>query len=137
MDNRRTIPGYKYYLDAATRLRPSVFVTFLSIRERAGAEVGGVAFEVEPAALAALDERERNYRREEVTGRLDAELPGPVLAYVGRDEARERFSRGRAFGRACVARRYFEAVRSLGDEFERTTDPLDVPVRDLIRVDVD
>ena len=31
MDNRRTIPGYKYYVDPETGERPPVRVTFLSL----------------------------------------------------------------------------------------------------------
>src|SRR5687767_9643026 len=52
MDNRRTIPGYKYYLDAATGERPAVFVAFLDIVEDPGSAVEGISFEVDPATLA-------------------------------------------------------------------------------------
>jgi cation transport regulator ChaC len=142
MDNARTIPGYKCYLDAGSRARPDIYVTFLSIRPDPGRFVNGVAFQVPAALLKLLDRRERNYRRVEVTGLLDEELPGRVFTYVGLAQARERYERGRESGTAFVAQRYFDAVtadfRSLDslDEFERTTDRLEVPRRDLVRLDV-
>src|SRR5919198_5063250 len=83
MDNRATIPGYKYYVDAAGR-RPEVFVTFLNLVPGDG--VDGVVFD---ADRAVLDARERNYRRVDVSDALD--VPGPVYAYIGLDEAVERF----------------------------------------------
>ena len=129
MDNRRTIPGYKYYLDAATGERPAVFVAFLDIVEDPGSAVEGLALEVDPATLAALDDRERNYRRVEVDGRL--------WAYTGLPEARERYARAAAAGAAVVSLAYLDGVRAgfarLGLGFD--TSP-DVPVMDLVRVDV-
>src|SRR3954451_21912489 len=95
MDNRRTLPGYRYFLDAATGERPAVYVAFLDIRERAGAHVNGVVF---PADLQALDARERNYARVEVTGHVRPDPGGPVWAYAGLPEARERCATGRRAG---------------------------------------
>src|SRR3954454_13961884 len=71
MDNRETIPGYKFYVDPETGERPAVYVAFLSIWPEAGARVEGVAFAVDDAGLAALDARERNYDRVEVTGLVE------------------------------------------------------------------
>jgi cation transport regulator ChaC len=142
MDNRRTIPGYKYYLDAETGERPAVYVTFLSISPADGGELNGVAFPAEDGTLAALDARERSYERWDVTGRVDLDLGGPVYAYVGRAEARSRLQAGRRAGTAVVSREYLEHVRgrfeALGllAEFERTTEPLSLPVRALRRLDV-
>ena len=135
MDNRRTLPGYKYYLDPATGGRPEVFVSFLDIAPDGGAAVDGVVIEV--ADLEAVDARERNYRRVEVTDALDADLGGPVWAYAGLPEARERYAQATAAGAAVVARAYLDGVRagfaSYGLAFD--TSP-DVPVVDLVRVDV-
>jgi hypothetical protein len=142
MDNRRTIAGYKYYLDAETGERPAIYVTFLSIRPDDGGEINGVVFPAEDGTLAALDDRERSYERWEVTGRVDLDLGGPVYAYVGRAAARERFEAGRHAGTAVVSREYLEHVRGRFDalgllaEFERTTDRLELPVRALRRFDV-
>jgi cation transport regulator ChaC len=138
MDNRRTIPGYKYYLDPDTGERPPVRVTFLNLYPAEESRVNGVAFPVSAEELAELDRRERNYDRIDVTPLIDADLGGTVWTYLGSEAARERF----AAGAAVVARDYFEAIRA-GFEaaggleaFDRTTDPLTVPLRRLTRVDV-
>ena len=137
MDNRRTIPGYKYYLDPAGA-RPAVFVAFLDLFPDAGASVLGLAFPVADGALEALDARERNYRRIDVREALDTDLGGPVWAYSGLEEARERYERAASEGSAVVARAYLEGVRhgfaARGLGFE--SDPVAIPVLDLTRVDV-
>src|SRR6478735_213255 len=80
MDNRISVPGYKTYRDTAGEA-PAVHVAFLDLRPAlAGAPaVNGVCLAVTGAELVALDRRERNYDRVDVT---DA-LVGPV-----RDDAR-------------------------------------------------
>jgi cation transport regulator ChaC len=138
MDNRRTIPGYKYYVDPDTGERPPVRVTFLNVYPTADGQVNGVAFPVTADQLDELDRRERNYDRVDVTRQLDLELSGTVWTYLGSDAARERF----AAGDAVVAQDYFDAIRddfaAAGglDAFERSTDPLTVPLRRLRRVDL-
>jgi hypothetical protein len=130
MDNRRTLPGYKYYLDRAGG-RPDVRVAFVDVVPDPAARVDGVVFEV--ADLGALDARERNYRRVEVE--LDG--LGAAWAYTGLAAARARYSSAVAGGRAVVAHAYLEGVRAgfaaLGLGFG--PDP-PVPVVDLVRVDV-
>ena len=137
MDNRRTIPGYKYYLDAATGGRPAVCVAFLDLVPDPACSVLGVAFAVADGDLEALDARERNYTRVEVTGSLDTDLGAPVWAYSGLDDARERYARARAAGRAVVARAYLEGVHAgfaaHGLGFDTAPE---VPVEALERVDV-
>jgi cation transport regulator ChaC len=138
MDNRRTIPGYKYYVDPDTGERPPVRVTFLNLYPAAEGRVNGVAFPVTADELDELDRRERNYERIDVTELIDAGLGGTVWTYLGSEAARERF----AAGAAVVAQGYFDAIR--GDfaatggleAFDRSTDPLTVPLRRLTRVDV-
>ena len=121
MDNRETIPGYKYFLDGAGG-RPAVCVAFLDVVPDPAAGVDGVVFEV--ADLDALDGRERNYRRVQVDG---------LWLYTGLEEARERF----AAGPTVVQRAYLESVRAgfaahgLGFGPEPA-----LPVLDLERVDV-
>jgi cation transport regulator ChaC len=125
MDNRETIPGYKYYLDEAGG-RPEVFVTFLNLVP--GGEADGVVFAVDD--LGALDARERNYARVDVSASLS--VTGPVFAYVGLDEAIARFEAARRGGRAVVARAYLEEVQAGFPD----VDPPPVPVLDLTRVDL-
>jgi cation transport regulator ChaC len=134
MDNRRTIPGYKYFLDPAGG-RPEVFVAFLDAAPEPGAAVAGLAFEVSEAALEALDARERNYRRIDVTESVDADLGGRVWAYLGRDEARERLAAGQRTGTAVVARAYVDGVRAGFAAHGLAFDPEpELPVRDLTLV---
>jgi gamma-glutamyl AIG2-like cyclotransferase len=123
MDNRRTIPGYKFYVDAATGERPEVYVAFVCIWPEAGATVEGVVMDVDD--LAALDRRERNYDRVDVSAHLDAD--GPVWAYVGSAAGRERFEAGCANGTTVVSADYLARVPG---------DPPDLPVLALLRRDV-
>ena len=126
MDNRRTIPGYKVYLDPETGERPPVYVTFLCIWPEPGASVEGVLLEVDDAGLAALDRRERNYERRDVSAHVDAETP--VWAYLASAAGRERFAAGRAEGTAVVSEEYLALVPG--------GDPPDLPVLPLLRRDV-
>ena len=131
MDNRRTIAGYKYFLEPGGG-RPDVFVSFLDAVPEPGASCIGLAFPVGTAALGELDARERNYRRVDVTALVDADLGGRVWAYLGLEEARERYEAGVRAGTAVVSRAYAEGVRAgfaaFGLDFD--TEP-EVPVRDL------
>ena len=142
MDNRETVPGYKVYVDPETGRRPPVHVAYLSIRHTPGGHVNGVALAVTAEELDGLDRRERNYDRRNVADLLDAELDGPVWAYVGSPAGRRRLAQGRATGSAVVSRGYLDDVRGGFDalgllpEFEATTDPPDLPVVDLFRRDV-
>ena len=138
MDNRRTIPGYKYYVDPETGERPAVHVAFLNVYPAPEGRLNGVAFPVTAGVLDRLDRRERNYDRIDVTPQLDVDLGGTVWTYLGSDAARERFEAGTA----VVSQDYFDAVReafaTVGglDEFDRSTDRLTVPLRRLTRVDL-
>ena len=126
MDNRRTIPGYKFYVDPATGARPDVFVTFLCVWPEPGASVEGVVFEVDDAGLDALDRRERNYDRHDVSAHVDAD--GPVWAYLASDAGRERFATGHAAGTAVVSEEYLARVPG--------AEPPELPVLPLLRRDV-
>jgi len=141
MDNSQTIPGYKYFLEP-DGTRPRIFVAFLNLVAEPGGAVNGVAFPIEAGALAGLDERERNYRRVDVAGSVEPRLDAPVWTYVGLDEARGRFDRGRRERRCAISRAYHDRVhegfraRGMADEFSRTTRPPQCPLRDLELVTV-
>jgi hypothetical protein len=138
MDNRRTIPGYKYYVDPETGERPAVHVAFLNIYPAPAGGVNGIAVPVDPEVLDQLDRRERNYERIDVSALLDVDLGGTVWTYLGSEAGRERFESGSA----VVSQEYFDGIRddfaTAGglDEFDRSTDRLTVPLRRLTRVDV-
>jgi gamma-glutamyl AIG2-like cyclotransferase len=123
MDNRQTIPGYKVYIDPDTGEQPAVYVAFVCIWPEPGATVDGVVVEIED--LAALDRRERNYDRCDVSAHLDGD--GPVWAYVASAGGRERFAAGCAAGTVVVSQDYAERVPG---------GPPDLPVRRLLRRDV-
>lgn len=142
MDNRVAIPGYKRYLDPQTAVPPAVFVAFLDLAHVPSATVDGVCLPVaDGAVLAALDRRERNYDRVDVTGRLEGAPPGTVWAYRGSAAGRARVREGAATGSLVVARAYADAVEAafatFGDaalaRLRATTAPPPGPVLDLVR----
>jgi gamma-glutamylcyclotransferase (GGCT)/AIG2-like uncharacterized protein YtfP len=124
MDNRETIPGYKIYVDPETGEQPPLHVAYLSITPAGGHHVDGYAFEVTDAELEALDRRERNYDRLDVSAHV--EFDGQVWAYVGSEAGRRRLEHGRRRGTAVIAHGYLEKVAA---------EP-DLPVRRLLRRDV-
>jgi len=142
MDNTEDIPGYKHYR-CRDGSRPEVCVAFLDLEPAEGEAVNGICLAATPERLAALDRRERNYVRVEVTESLDPRPPGRTWAYVGRPESRARLRRARARSRAVVSREYREHVlrgfAALGRDalaaFRRSTEPGGLPELDLVRVD--
>lgn len=145
MDNAVDLPGYKYFVRADDGSRPGVFVAFADLAEAgAGAPaVNGVLLAAPD--LPALDARERNYERVDMSGAVEGAPPGArVWAYVGSPAGRERFARGRAAGTVVVARAYVEAIqagfRALGPAehhaFLESSDLGGVPVMALDRVDL-
>ena len=144
MDNTLSLPGYKFYLSADSS-RPAVFVTFLNLVPAGGRHVSGVLFAVGAEELEALDRRERNYDRHDVTGMVDGPVAGRVWTYIGKPEAERRFALGLREGRAVIDKAYLESVRSgfrliaadALEEFDATTDPYGCPVVALRRINLD
>lgn len=151
MDNAVAIPGYKVY-ELPDGRRPPLAVAFLDLEPAPGDGHGvdGALLPVDADALAALDARERQYERVEVTGAVvaDGDGPppaGPVWTYVGRAPGRARVTAGRA-GRAPVAvqRAYVDLVEAafarLGAEalarFRASTEAPPFPVLELARIDL-
>jgi dephospho-CoA kinase len=143
MDNTEDLPGYKHYLRRRDGSRPAVCVAFLDLEPSTGDAVNGICLAVTPARLAALDRRERNYVRVEVTDRLHPRPPGRAWTYVGRPESRARLRRARARSRAVVSREYRERVvqgfAALGRDalarFRDSTEAGGLPELDLVRVE--
>ena len=112
MDNARTLPGYKYYVDA-TGGRPDVCVAFLDMTPLAAGRVNGVCLPVDEPALAVLDDRGPNYERVDVSDRLpgaEPAVPEPVWTYLGSAAGRDRLTHARACGRAVIHEGYLAAV---------------------------
>jgi gamma-glutamylcyclotransferase (GGCT)/AIG2-like uncharacterized protein YtfP len=145
MDNRRNLPGYKYYRDAHGA-RPDVFVAYLDLVPAepgpgaSDARVNGVCLPVDDATLEQLDRRERNYERIDVSDRVAAG-GARVWAYMGMAAARERLAEGRRTATAVIDGGYVRTVEAgfavLGDSELATVRgslaPGDLPVVDLIR----
>lgn len=111
MDNRVDIPGYKSYRLREDGSRPAVHVAFLDIVEHAGGAVDGVLIAADEARLQALDERERNYDRVEMTAAVE-DAPGRVWAYRGSRAGRERLRTGLRERSAVVDASYVEALQT-------------------------
>jgi gamma-glutamylcyclotransferase (GGCT)/AIG2-like uncharacterized protein YtfP len=132
MDNAVTIPGYKLYR-APDGSRPDVCVAFLDLEPSPDDAVDGLLLAVDDEALRALDRRERNYHRTDVTHAVDGRPRGDrVWAYLGREDSRARLQRARAQGRAVVDAAYAGAVA----RFAATTVPSGLPELPLRRVEV-
>jgi hypothetical protein len=141
MDNRRDLPGYKYYTDETGR-RPSAFVTFLDVRpwDTDGAAVNGLCLPVGEPELVALDRRERNYERVDISDRVAAD-GARVWAYVGSPEGRGRYDEGRDAGTAVIDATYLRVVDAafagLGEAEHRrchpSLEPGAIPVTELTR----
>lgn len=145
MDNRRDLPGYKYYTDADGRRR-EVYVAYLDLvpadptLAAPAPPVNGVCLPVDDAMLEQLDRRERNYERTDISERVEAG-GARVWAYVGMASARERLAEGRRTGTAVIDAGYVRTVEAgfgaLGDgelaAVRASLAPGDLPVVELIR----
>ncbi len=138
MDNRVDIPGYKSYRSSADGSRPAVYVAFLDIAADASATTHGALRTVDAPALRALDARERNYDRIDVTELIDGAPPGTVWTYRGCQAGRARLAEGIAHGTAVIdagyARSVADALSALGCEPD--VDPRALPTMCLQRVEI-
>jgi hypothetical protein len=140
MDNRLSIPGYKYYLDPVTGSRPQVHVAFLDLEPCAERAVNGICLPVNAGHLDWLDRRERQYVRNDL-GASFPMLPGPVWVYVGSEPGRHRRRTGDRAGTTVVAREYLASVEHAFDRlaaserraYDRSTSATGCPVIALSR----
>jgi hypothetical protein len=139
MNNWEGGEAAKHWLDRGTGERPRIRVAYLDLYEQSGSAVNGVALSADATRLAALDAREINYRRIDVSAAFEPAIRQRVFTYVGLDAARERCRQGAAESNVFVSSDYVGSVRRAFEqlspgalaEFERTTDPLPFPERDL------
>jgi cation transport regulator ChaC len=149
MNNWEGGTAAKHFLDRESGERPRIRVVYLDIEPLGGSSINGVAIPADEERLAALDAREINYGRVDVSAAFEPltqadDLPAAtrVFTYVGLDAARERCRRGLAEGNAFVSGDYAAGIRRAFEqlapgasaEFDRTTDPLPFPERDLLRI---
>ena len=143
MDNTRDLAGYKSYTDMRGR-RPT-YVAFLNVMPAAmGRSVNGLCFAVDRDMLAALDGRERNYERIDVSAAIRPSVAGPVWCYVGSRDALARFKRGVEGATAVIAAAYRDQVhgafkaKGVGayEQYLATTTESPLPVLELIRHEV-
>ena len=113
MDNRIDLPGYKCYV-RADGCRPDLSVCFLDIEtdESPDGRVNGVCLPVDATRLAALDRRERNYDRIDVSGRVRGADGMRVWTYRGSPQGRARFRAAVRAGTAVIHAGYVETVRA-------------------------
>jgi gamma-glutamylcyclotransferase (GGCT)/AIG2-like uncharacterized protein YtfP len=143
-DNRRAIPGYKRYRLRSDGSLPEIFVAFLDVVEDPERAVNGVVAPVDGETLAALDRRERNYDRVDVTAIVDSPVAGRVWTYVGSPSGRGRLAEGVRLDRVVLSRDYVESVhaafRALGEDeygsFTASSQLDGLPVLDLERIDL-
>jgi cation transport regulator ChaC len=139
MNNWEAADDQKHFVDPDSGLKPRIKVAYLDIEERAGSMVNGLAIPVDAARVAELDLREVNYSRIEVSAVFEPAISQRVFTYVATEQARDRCREDRPDAVVHVSREYVERVRRAfaalgGDElaeFERTTEPLRFPERDL------
>jgi cation transport regulator ChaC len=156
MNNRDTIPGYKWYVDPVSGERPGVFVTFLDVIAEAGTQCVGFLLPLtSPSELVALDRRERNYDRADVTSLISIETsgvsgvsgvggadgaPDRVWTYLGTPSARQRYAEAAGRGEAVIQASYLEGVeavfaaRGLLARYRASTRSPECPVLSLTRV---
>jgi cation transport regulator ChaC len=115
-------------------------VVSLGLTAEDDARCNGVVVRVTSDELAMLDWRERDYQRTDVTDRIaaDGPLTGPVVTYVPRPSAIERYQEARDARRAAIRRSYWELVAdafaALGSDHAAayaTTPAPDVPVVEM------
>jgi cation transport regulator ChaC len=139
MNNWETTEAEKHFVDPESGLKPRIAVAYLDVDEAAGGRVNGLAIPVDERRLAELDVREVNYLRVDVSACFEPVIPHRVFTFVGTGEARARRRLTPPAAEIFVSREYVARIRrgfaALGPdalpEYERTTDPLPFPERDL------
>lgn len=138
MNNWEATEAEKHFVDPGSGLKPRIRVAYLDIEPREGSSVNGLAIPADAARLAALDLREVNYSRIDVSSAFAPAISHRIFTYVGTEAARER-CRLETPAAVHVSREYASRIKrafaALGPdalaEYERTTEPLRFPERDL------
>jgi hypothetical protein len=143
MDNDVDLPGYKSYRLGVDGSRPQIHVAFVDVEPDPFNAVTGICMPVDAHRLRALDDRERNYRRIDVTDSVVG-ARGRVWVYRGSVAGRGRLRDGLARGRAAISREYLDEVlagiASIAPHevsaVQRAVGDAGLTVLDLVRVEV-
>ncbi|MAT03595.1 MAG: hypothetical protein CL424_00905 [Acidimicrobiaceae bacterium] len=113
-------------------------IVALGLEQSADETTNGVIGWITDDELPALDARERNYDRVDVTDLTDVTGPieGRVVTYVPQSEPIQHYRSARDRGEAAVERRYWDLVDGAFAElapgeqerYRRTTPPPDIPI---------
>lgn len=114
-------------------------IVALGIVASDGESANGVIGWADPVEIEALDRREQQYDRVDVTDLVvvrDAEVDAPIVTYVPRREPRARYEEARDRGEAAVEQRYWDLVdgafAALGpdrrERYRATTPDPDIPI---------
>jgi len=139
MDNQVDLPGYKYYIDPKTQIRPDVSVTFLNVYLQPESSIDGLLFQVSPNELKHVDRRERNYSRIDVSDKVNIAVDGKVWLYCGLPKSVERHEKAYKENKAVIAKNYselvFDAFKTHGQDaasyYMETTDNKNLPQKEL------
>jgi hypothetical protein len=139
MNNWEASADEKHFVDPESGLKPTLAVAYLDLEEAPAEAVNGLAIPVDAARLRELDAREINYERAEVSAAFEPALAHTVFVYRGTAAARQRSRAGADGIEIYASRQYIERIEraftALGpgqlDEYQRTTEPLPFPVREL------
>ena len=126
------------WVDGELQVRNGLVVS-LGLEVADDEHCNGAIVRVTADELAALDWRERDYERVDVTDRITVDRPvGRIDTYVPRPSAVERYLAARDDRRAAIRRSYWELVHTAfealgGEHLERftSTPAPDVPVVDI------
>jgi len=135
-------PGELRSWSASDDATTSGVIIYLGLKESISDCCNGVVVRLSDFEIAAVDRRERDYARVDVSALMVVEGPSienRVVTYVPRPSAIERYLHARSDGRAAVDRSYWDLVHGaferLGqselDRFTNSTPAPDVPIADV------
>lgn len=143
MYNLEDIKKYKYYLNSDGQ-REDVYISFLNIRMDDNSILEGILFNVDDIELKKLDEREKNYDRIEVTNNIFPKIKGKVWTYIASKQGGSRFHKGVLNNKIVIQKKYIDAVinayKNINTKalinFFKSTDFIDIPIKDLKRINI-
>ena len=123
MNNNHSISGYKRYFhrfhegEANSGGVVDGYIAFLGLRQCEKSNVNGIIFKVEEDELLALDQREKNYRRVDVSNYVNNLRADRVLyCYMPSEEGLQRYIEGEKMNKLFISVGY---ERSVEDAFKK------------------